>query len=159
MEYSEDGSYDQKPDVVIFIYGETPYAEGEGDITSLDFSPKNKNILKAMKKISKDGIPLISLFISGRPLIVDQELNFSDAFVSLWLPGTAVEGISDVIFTDNQNNIKYDFSGKLPFSWPSKNSNNPLNIKQKEYYPLYKFGYGLTSVSYTHLTLPTIAIV
>ena len=46
--------------------------------------------------------------------------------------------------TDNQNNIKYDFSGKLPFSWPSKNSNNPLNIKQKEYYPLYKFGYGLT---------------
>ena len=86
MEYSEDGSYDQKPDVVIFIYGETPYAEGEGDITSLDFSPKNKNILKAMKKISKDGIPLISLFISGRPLIVDQELNFSDAFVSLWLP-------------------------------------------------------------------------
>ena len=144
VEYSEDGSYDQKPDVVIFIYGETPYAEGEGDITSLDFSPKNKNILKAMKKISKDGIPLISLFISGRPLIVDQELNFSDAFVSLWLPGTAVEGISDVIFTDNQNNIKYDFSGKLPFSWPSKNSNNPLNIKQKEYYPLYKFGYGLT---------------
>ena len=144
VEYSEDGSYDQKPDVVIFIYGETPYAEGEGDITSLDFSPKNKNTLKVMKKISKDGIPMVSLFISGRPLIVDQELNLSDAFVSLWLPGTAVEGINDVIFTDNQNNIKYDFSGKLPFSWPSKNSNNPLNIKQKEYYPLYKFGYGLT---------------
>ena len=51
VEYSDDGSYDQKPDVVIFIYGETPYAEGEGDITSLDFSSKNKNILIFRTKI------------------------------------------------------------------------------------------------------------
>ena len=143
VEYSKDGSYKTKPDYVIMVYGETPYAEGFGDIDSLNFSQINSKIIEKMSKLSNEDIPIVSLFLSGRPLIVDKELSLSDAFVSIWLPGTSVEGINDVIFTEN-NNINYDFAGKLPFSWPSKKSSNPLNIGDQEYFPLYEYGYGLT---------------
>ena len=148
VEYSKDGSYKNKPDTVIFVYGETPYAEGEGDIVSLNFSKNNRNLLRKMRMFQKNNISVVSLFISGRPLIVDNEIKYSDSFVSIWLPGTAVEGINDVIFSNKDGSINYDFKGKLSFSWPSKTSNNPLNEKDEDYLPLYKYGYGLT---YKHL--------
>ena len=144
VEYSTDGSYKNKPDTVIFVYGETPYAEGEGDIVNLNFSKNNRNLLRKMKMFQKNNISVVSLFISGRPLIVDNEIKYSDSFVSIWLPGTAVEGINDVIFSNKDGSINYDFKGKLSFSWPSKTSNNPLNEKDEDYLPLYKYGYGLT---------------
>ena len=144
IEYSKDGSFKDKPDYVIMIYGETPYAEGFGDIEDLDFSSKNINILNQMKAISNMDIPIISLFISGRPLIIDEELNYSNAFVSIWLPGTAIEGINDVIFSNLDNSINFDFKGKLPYSWPSSNSSNPLNNGDDDYDPLFEYGYGLT---------------
>ena len=144
VEFSNDGSYNQNPDFIIMIYGETPYAEGEGDINSLDFSSSNLKIIKNMKNLLDKEIPIISLFITGRPLIVDQELELSNAFISIWHPGTAVEGINDVIFTLKDNSINYDFKGKLPYSWPSSVSINPLNIGDKEYNPLFEYGYGLS---------------
>ena len=144
VEYSKDGSYKNKPDTVIFVYGETPYAEGEGDIVNLNFSKNNRNLLRKMRMFQKNNISVVSLFISGRPLIVDNEIKNSDSFVSIWLPGTAVEGINDVIFSNKDGSINYDFKGKLSFSWPSKTSNNPLNEKDEDYLPLYKYGYGLT---------------
>ena len=144
VEYSKDGSYKNKPDTVIFVYGETPYAEGEGDIDNLNFSKNNRNLLRKMRIFQKNNISVVSLFISGRPLIVDNEIKYSDSFVSIWLPGTAVEGINDVIFSNKDGSINYDFKGKLSFSWPSKTSNNPLNEKDEDYRPLYKYGYGLT---------------
>ncbi len=144
VEFSNDGSYNQNPDFIIMIYGETPYAEGEGDINSLDFSSSNLKIIKNMKNLLDKEIPIISLFITGRPLIVDQELELSNAFISIWHPGTAVEGINDVIFTLKDNSINYDFKGKLPYSWPSSVSINPLNIGDKEYNPLFDYGYGLS---------------
>ena len=144
VEYSTDGSYKNKPDTVIFVYGETPYAEGEGDIVNLNFSKNNRNLLRKMRMFQKNNISVVSLFISGRPLIVDNEIKYSDSFVSIWLPGTAVEGINDVIFSNKDGSINYDFKGKLSFSWPSKTSNNPLNEKDEDYLPLYKYGYGLT---------------
>ena len=144
VEYSKDGSYKNKPDTVIFVYGETPYAEGEGDIVNLNFSKNNRNLLRKMRMFQKNNVSVVSLFISGRPLIVDNEIKYSDSFVSIWLPGTAVEGINDVIFSNKDGSINYDFKGKLSFSWPSKTSNNPLNEKDEDYLPLYKYGYGLT---------------
>jgi len=144
VEYSDDGTFDQKPDYVIFVYGESPYAEGFGDIKSLNFSENNLMLLEKMNQLSNQDINVISLFISGRPMIVDEELRLSDAFVSIWLPGTAVEGINDVIFKNKDNTINYDFVGKLPFSWPSKESSNPLNFYDVSYEPLFEYGYGLT---------------
>ena len=144
VEYSNDGSYKSKPDFAIMVYGETPYAEGFGDIKDLDFSKTNKQNLKIMNKFLKEDIQVLSLFITGRPLIVDQEIGLSDAFVSIWLPGTAVEGINDVIFSNIDSSINFDFSGKLPYSWPNANSKNPLNLKDKDNQPRFEYGYGLS---------------
>jgi beta-glucosidase len=126
------------------VYGETPYAEGFGDINSLDFSATNEDMIETMTNLSKEDIPIISLFLSGRPLIVDTELSLSSAFVSIWLPGTAIEGINDVIFSKLDNTINHDFKGKLSFSWPSITSPNPLNKNDKNYLPLFNYGFGLT---------------
>ena len=144
VEYSNDGSYKSKPDFAIMVYGETPYAEGFGDIKDLDFSKTNKQNLKIMSKFLNEDIQVLSLFITGRPLIVDQEIELSDAFVSIWLPGTAVEGINDVIFSNIDSSINFDFSGKLPYSWPNANSKNPLNLKDKDNQPRFEYGYGLS---------------
>ena len=64
--------------------------------------------------------------------------------MSIWLPGTAIEGINDVIFSNLDNSINFDFKGKLPYSWPSSNSSNPLNNGDDDYDPLFEYGYGLT---------------
>ena len=97
-----------------------------------------------MSEFRLKGIPIVSLFLSGRPLIVEKELNLSSSFVSIWLPGTAVEGINDVVFSNIDNSINYDFKGRLSFSWPSKNSNNPLNKNLPDYNPMFEYGFGLT---------------
>ena len=143
IEYSEDGSFSKKPDYVIFVYGESPYAEGEGDREDLNFSKNNKTIIKYIKRFKKKGIPVVSLFISGRPMIVDKEIHNSDSFISIWLPGTAVEGINDVIFSNLDGSIQFDFNGKLSFSWPSADSLNPLNFGDENYLPKFEYGYGL----------------
>jgi len=90
-----------------------------------------------MKDIKDQKIPSVSLFISGRPLIVNEEINLSDSFVQLWLPGTAVEGITDVIFTNSNDEINYNFSGKLSYSWPKYSYQTNLNYGDDEYNPLF----------------------
>jgi beta-glucosidase len=112
VEFSNNSSYKNKPDLVIFVYGEDPYAEGDGDRNTLFYQNYDRKFKKYMKNIYDQEISTVSLFISGRPLIVNEELNLSDAFVQLWLPGSAIEGMTDVIFTNAENQIIYDFKGK-----------------------------------------------
>jgi beta-glucosidase len=96
-----------------------------------------------MRDIKNKEIPSVSLFISGRPLIINKEINLSDAFVQLWLPGTATEGITDVIFTNIDNQINHDFKGKLSYSWPKFSFQTKLNYGDEQYDPLFPYGYGL----------------
>ena len=90
-EFSNSSDYEKKPDVVIFVYGEDPYAEGDGDRKHIFYENQDKKFLKYMREIADKKIPSVSLFISGRPLIVNEEINLSESFVQLWLPGTAIE--------------------------------------------------------------------
>ena len=143
VEFSNNSSFIKKPDLVIFVYGEDPYAEGDGDRRHLFFEHQDNKFLKHMKDIKNKEIPSVSLFISGRPLIVNKEINLSDAFVQLWLPGTAIEGITDVIFTNIDNQINHDFKGRLSFSWPKFSSQTKLNYGDEQYDPLFSYGYGL----------------
>ena len=143
-EFSNSSDYEKKPDVVIFVYGEDPYAEGDGDRKHIFYENQDKKFLKYMKEIADKKIPSVSLFISGRPMIVNEEINLSESFVQLWLPGTAIEGITDVIFTNKNNEINYDFKGKLSYSWPKFSHQTKLNYGDKEYDPLFSYGFGLT---------------
>ena len=85
------------------------------------------------------GNPVIVILVSGRPLIINKILPYSDAVLAAWLPGTEGEGISDVLFGD------YIPSGVLSHSWPKSMKQIPINYGSKNYNPLYKYGYGITS--------------
>jgi beta-glucosidase len=150
-EFSNSSDYEKKPDVVIFVYGEDPYAEGDGDRKHIFYENQDKRFLKYMREIADKKIPSVSLFISGRPLIVNEEINLSDSFVQLWLPGTAIEGITDVIFTNKNNEINYDFKGKLSYSWPKFSYQTKLNYGDEEYDPLFPYGFGLTYADKNYL--------
>ncbi len=64
------------------------------------------------------GIPVVALMITGRPLYANPALNAADAFVVAWLPGSEGGGIADVLVGDAAGNARYDFAGKLPADWP-----------------------------------------
>ena len=142
VEFSEDGEFDQTPDYVIGVFGEEPYAEMLGDLQDLSFIPTDPNYLFQLKNIASQNIKTVSIFLSGRPLEVNQYINASDSFIAAWLPGTAVEGIADVIFSKDGEQ-QFDFVGKLSYSWPKTKSQSELNHQDKTYDPLFPFGFGL----------------
>ncbi|MDE2263062.1 MAG: glycoside hydrolase family 3 C-terminal domain-containing protein, partial [Gammaproteobacteria bacterium] len=90
------------------------------------------------------GIPVVSVFLSGRPLWVNRELNASNAFVAAWLPGSEGEGVADVLFRKPDGAVRYDFRGTLSFAWPR----TPLQFgTDTPGQPLFPLGYGLRDAS------------
>jgi beta-glucosidase len=141
---SPDGSFTKKPDLAIVVFGEQPYAEMRGDIRSLEFQPGDKVALDMLKKLKAAGIPVVSVFLSGRPMWVNPEMNQSDAFVAAWLPGTEGAGLADVLVGDAAGKPRRDFNGTLSFSWPKTAGQFTLNPQEQGYDPLFRLGYGLT---------------
>ena len=157
----EDADPDRH-DVAIVVIGETPYAEGLGDIrsgehliveagsqirgsmnvlspygTTLELAELHPDDLRTIKTIAAKGIPVVTIMISGRPLVVSKELDHSAAFVAAWLPGSEGQGVADVLFGD------FDFQGTLSFSWPK--SDDCLSSENSENNaPLFPLGFGLT---------------
>ncbi|MCV2885928.1 putative glycoside hydrolase [Aestuariibacter sp. AA17] len=140
---SVDGRYSEKPDVVIAVFGEEPYAEGNGDLDNLDFERAENAAQSLLNKVNALGAPVVSVFITGRPLWVNPELNRSDAFVVAWLPGSEGAGIADVLVADQHGHPQHDFKGTLPFSWPAHPEHHNNNVGQPDYAPLLPFGFGL----------------
>ena len=85
-----DGRYAVKPDVAVVVFGEDPYAEFQGDRPTLAYKPGNETDLALLKRLKADGIPVVAVFLSGRPLWVNREINAADAFVAAWLPGSEI---------------------------------------------------------------------
>ncbi len=141
---SPDGSFDERPDVAIVVFGEDPYAEFEGDLESLSFSALYGEPVEILRRLQQQDIPVVSVFLSGRPLWVNPELNASTAFVAAWLPGTEGGGVADVLFRDSEGEVNFDFTGKLSYSWPRDPSQTPLNRNDPDYEPLFPYGFGLT---------------
>ena len=127
-------------DVVIAVYGEDPYAEFMGDREHVDFTPNDLNP-ERLKEFKAAGISVVSVFLSGRPLWANPEINASDAFIAAWLPGSEAAGVSDLIF---QTDPSYDFTGRLSFSWPKTAMQVKLNKHHPAYDPLFELGYGLS---------------
>lgn len=143
VELAVDGEYQQQPDVAVVVYGETPYAEGNGDIDNVDYQRGNATDLALLEKLKEQGIPVVSVFISGRPMYVNPELNASDAFVAAWLPGSEGHGVADVLIAAENDEPRYQMTGQLPFSWPATPQQGRLNGDEAPYQPLFELGYGL----------------
>ncbi|MGH1363482.1 MAG: MFS transporter [Calditrichia bacterium] len=145
-------------DVAIVVIGETPYAEGMGDIrtegglvapgsqrrtglTTADLQPYGNSLelaklhpedIATIRRITAKGIPVVAILISGRPLLIQPELDESSAFIAAWLPGSEGQGVADVLFGD------YDFHGRLSFSWPAN-----AEKSSSEATAMFPYGYGL----------------
>ncbi len=144
---SADGSFTAKPDVAIVVFGETPYAEYQGDIATLAYQPFNATDLAMLKKLKSAGVPVVSVFLSGRPMFASAAINASDAFVAAWLPGSQGAGVADVLVAGVNGKSKRDFTGSLSFPWPRDATG--------EGRPLFPLGYGL---SYKRpATVPTLS--
>ncbi|MEU0881460.1 exo 1,3/1,4-beta-D-glucan glucohydrolase [Lentzea sp. NPDC005914] len=126
-------------DAVIAVIGETPYAEGVGDIgkRTLETARLYPQDLAVLDKVSGKGKPVITVYVGGRAMYMNKEINRSDAFVAAWLPGTEGQGIADLLIRGRHNG----FNGKLSYSWPRSACQTPLNDPSQD--PLFKLGYGL----------------
>jgi len=149
-------------DVAVVVIGETPYAEGMGDIRTGDdvivqagsqingllkvlepygntmlLSKLHPEDIETITNITSRGVPVVTVFVAGRPLVTDAEMAASSAFVAAWLPGSEGQGVADVLFGD------FNFTGKLSFSWPKTIDKTP-NVGDADYDPLFSYGYGLT---------------
>jgi beta-glucosidase len=159
---ADPGQYD----VAIVVIGETPYAEMLGDVRVPGLLEKYSNFpnsttvidddevaevyathlylhemhpedIATIKNITAKGIPVVTVMVNGRPLVIENELEASSAFVVAWLPGSEGQGVADVLFGD------FDFQGKLSFSWPRYDNEN-WNVGDEDYNPRFPYGYGLS---------------
>ena len=144
---SPDGSFTIRPDVAIVVFGETPYAEFQGDLNSLQLKPENQGPLATMSTLKAQGIPVVALFVTGRPLWTNPEINASDAFVTAWLPGSEGQGVADMLFAKKDGSTAYEYQGRLSFSWPAT-----ADAKGARLFP---FGYGLTTKQ--NVTVPLLS--
>lgn len=141
--YSADGAGVDvsKFDAVVAVIGESPYAEGAGDISpsgTLRHSGRYPEDLAVLEKVAGKGKPVITVLVAGRPVYANDLMNLSDSFVMAWLPGTEGKGVADVLFNDHAA-----FTGTLSFSWPKSVCQTVLNQGDKDYAPLFATGYGL----------------
>jgi beta-glucosidase len=134
----------RKPAAAIVVYGETPYAEFQGDRETLEFSAQDAAHLETLRQLRAANIPAISLFISGRPLWVNRELNLSDAFVAVWLPGSEGNGIADLLFEPLPGHAAHDFTGRLSFSWPATAMPVTFGSDSAVHGALFPRGFGLS---------------
>ncbi len=128
---SPDGSFDQRPDVAVVVFGEKPYAEFAGDQGDLVF--RDTEGLELLRGFREQGIPTVAVFLSGRPMWMNRELNAADAFVAAWLPGSEGAGVADVLTGARPA------TGRLSFSWPATCEGTPVNGPQGALFP---FGFG-----------------
>jgi beta-glucosidase len=130
---------------VVAVIGETPYAEGVGDIRrsgTLEHARRHPEDLAVLERVAGRGVPVVTVLLSGRPLWVNREINRSDAFVAAWLPGTEGKGIADVLFR-HADGGSTDFRGRLSYSWPRTACQTTVNKGDRGYHPLFAWGYGL----------------
>jgi beta-glucosidase len=152
--YSQDASAPIDPHATgIVVVGETPYAEGFGDVGGprWGFDPGDNGVLRppqtmqlnaadkaAVDKVCSQAASCAVVVVSGRPLILDPaQLGQIDALVAAWLPGSEGEGVADPLFG------RRPYTGKLPVTWPKTLAQEPINIGDADYDPLYPFGFGL----------------
>ena len=125
-------------DVCVVAVGENPYAEWRGDDGDLALESAEIALLQKVRPRCKK---VVGVLISGRPMIITDQLPLMDALVAAWLPGSEGIGVADLLFGDQP------FKGTLPFSWPRSIDQLPFNfalMQQKGCSnALFPYGFGL----------------
>ena len=152
--FSEDASAPVgRHDHGVVVVGETPYAEGFGDVGGplWAYDPGDNNVPRpvkdmklsaadsaAMDKVCAEAKSCTVIVVSGRPLeIPAAQLSTIDALVAAWLPGSEGRGVADTLFG------RKPYTGRLPMTWPKTVEQEPINVGDDDYDPRYPFGWGL----------------
>ncbi|MFE9095428.1 glycoside hydrolase family 3 N-terminal domain-containing protein [Streptomyces sp. NPDC007264] len=139
--YSKDASAPLDGyDVGVVVVGETPYAEGVGDVgngNDLELSDADKAAVDRVCGAMRCAV----LIVSGRPQLIGDRLGGIDALVASWLPGTEGDGVADVLYG------RRPFTGQLPVTWPRSQEQLPINVGDASYDPQFPFGWGLTTLT------------
>ena len=140
LTYSTDASAPTSGyDVGVVVVGETPYAEGVGDVGNghdLQLSAADQAAVDRVCAAMKCAV----LVVSGRPQLIGDRLDGIDALVASWLPGTEGDGVADVLYG------KRAFTGQLPVTWPKSEAQLPINVGDPSYDPQFPYGWGLTTL-------------
>lgn len=153
-------------DLAIVCVGESHTRHGEARcIAELALPPGQEELIEL---VAKNGIPLVVVCSSGRPLPMPAAERHAAAILYTWNAGTcAGEAIARVLFGDAEP------GGRLPMSIPKNSSQLPVYYNRKlpgktagwadpyryyldqEFGPLHPFGFGL---GYTTFELDRIAV-
>ena len=136
--YSANASSTAGATVGVVVIGEKPYSEGMGDVPTTAHPDLNVPEVATVMAMKAAGLKTVVVLIAGRPMILDPILQYADAIVMAWLPGSEGAGVTDILFGDVSP------TGKLPMSWPRTMAQIPINQGDATYDPLYRYGYGLT---------------
>ncbi|MDR7383024.1 glycoside hydrolase family 3 N-terminal domain-containing protein [Promicromonospora iranensis] len=153
--FSEDASAPTDgADVGVVVVGETPYAEGYGDVGGPEWAwdpadggvPREEKSMALqpgdadlVERVCAEIETCVVLVVSGRPQVLTEQLGSIDALVASWLPGTEGDGVADVLFGERR------FTGRLPVSWPRSADDPVVNVGDDGYDPLFPFGWGLST--------------
>jgi len=135
--FSEDASAprrDYRTGVV--VVGETPYAEGMGDVGNGHDLQLSVDDRRAVNRVCR-AMRCVVLDVSGRPLDITGVVPRADAVVASWLPGSEGTGVAATLFG------RVPFTGRLPVTWFKAESQLPINVGDRRYDPLFAYGWGL----------------
>ena len=116
--YSPNGDFGSAKQVglAVVAVAEPPYAEGPGDCG--EPRPRDED-LAAFHKARHRAERVILVVYSGRPLVIPELIEQSDAVVAAWLPGTEASVVAELIAG------KWPFEGQSPHLWPDSKSDLP----------------------------------
>ena len=121
---------------MLVVIGERPYAEMKGDSKDLNLPAED---LAVLKRARESGVPVVTVVLSGRPVLLGPVLESSDAVIAAWLPGTEGQGVTDILFGD------FKPTGKLPHTWPRSVDQVPCNVGDETAKDSqFPYGFGLT---------------
>lgn len=142
-----------KADMILVVVGESGDEVGEAkDKQDLRLNPIDVEMVKAAAATGK---PITTVLINGRPLVLNDINDVSDAILEAWFPGEAGgHAILDVLFGD------YNPSGRLTMSFPQSVGQLPIYYSRKPSASrasvdgtpdaLYAFGHGLSYTDFEY---------
>ena len=154
-----------RADVIIAALGEASESSGEAaSMVNLELRQSQKDLLAALKKTGK---PIVLVLFNGRPMVINDEIEKTDALLDVWFPGSeAGYAISDVLFGKVNPSAKLPVTfprnvGQIPVYYNHKNTGRPLtDINKWEKFrtayldspnlPLFPFGFGLSYTTFTY---------
>jgi beta-glucosidase len=140
------------------VIGETQEEVGESR-DKHDLYPNTAD-MKILQAAVQAGKPVITVMITGRPLILTEVCKLSGAVLQAWFGGEAAgTAIADILSGD------YNPSGRLAVTFPENQGQLPMYYSKKPSahrryidgpaQPLFPFGYGLSysTFEYSNLTI------